>query len=74
MKPSIALFALLFAGCTPTKDAETTDFEREVREHLDGGNFVMASIKIEDRIKAKGADKVAPLVTAPKPSSNILPR
>lgn len=63
MKSRIALVAVLVLGCTPTKDPETLDFERDVRRHLDNGHFGLASAKIDERVKAKGAAEVAPLVS-----------
>lgn len=59
-----ALCALLAVGCTPEKDPEAVEFERQVRENLDEGHFGSASVKIDEHVKAKGADKVAPLVSA----------
>lgn len=60
-----ALFAVILTGCTPTKDADTLDFEREVRDYVDRGHFTLASSRIDERIKARGVDKVAPLVVEP---------
>jgi len=65
MKHAVALFAALFIGCTETKDAETTEFERDVGDYLDRGNLVVVSSTIDKRIKARGVDKVAPLVVEP---------
>lgn len=63
MMTRLVLCAVLVVGCTPAKDTEAADFEREVRENLEQGYFGLVSTKIDERVKTKGADKVAPLVT-----------
>lgn len=62
MKLVQALFAAFLVSCTPTKDAATTDFERDFRDYLDRDNFTLVAATIDDRVKVVGVDKVAPLV------------
>lgn len=65
MKYVLALCAVVSMGCTPTKDADTVEFERQVGEYLDHDNFILASSTMDERVKAKGAEKVAPSVVQP---------
>lgn len=65
MKYVLTLCAALSVGCTPTKDPDTVEFERRVGDYLDRDSFVLASSTIDERVKAQGADKVAPSVVQP---------
>lgn len=66
MRYGLVIVAALLFGCTPEKkDAEVSEFDKKFQEYLDGGDFVMAALTVEDEIKAHGLDKVAPNITAP---------
>lgn len=66
MRYAIVLVAVFLFGCDLVKkNAEPTEFEKNFHEYLDKDEFVMAAITIDDEIKVRGVDKVAPEVTAP---------
>ncbi|HRI72563.1 MAG TPA: hypothetical protein PK156_50350, partial [Polyangium sp.] len=53
-------------GCeTSSKNAEPSEFEKKFTEYLEQNDFVVAALTIEDEIKGRGVDKVAPEVTSP---------